>query len=277
MLRGSISIYDFVIDSLKDINEIEKDLKEIFYKENSSVEQLQVSIKKGKKVVSFIKNKTNFESIIDDDEVIKTIKYNNHSFNEFMEEIFEKLGKYTNTVPTHDEFKKLSKKDKKDIQLGKPRIFDKEIDLIFNRKQKLFDIYENETIIDLTKNQNFMEYFFDQNYDIYPKKKTLLRRMLMGMTSYYPIDRSSIVNMPEIVEAPVLPIYENYVIARNINIVPCYMSSVQWTRYFEEYVSEKDRDSRRRFYDDDGNWHYRIRTRQNCNIVYDDVSFRKKR
>ena len=97
----------------------------------------------------------------------------------------------------------------------------------------------------------------------------------MGLTSYYPIDRSSIVNMPEIVEAPILPIYEDYKIAKNINLVQCYMSSVQWNKYHEVYTDEKQKDLRRNIYDDD-KWHYRIRTRQNCNIVYDDDSFRKR-
>ena len=45
-----------------------------------------------------------------------------------------------------------------------------------------------------------MSYFFESTLDIPQKKKILLKRMLMGLTSYYPIDRSSITNMPEIIE-----------------------------------------------------------------------------
>ena len=37
-----------------------------------------------------------------------------------------------------------------------------------------------------------MEYFFDEDNNIQPRKQVLLRRMLMGLTSYYPIDRSAI-------------------------------------------------------------------------------------
>ena len=72
--------------------------------------------------------------------------------------------------------------------------------ILFNRKQRLFDIYENENILDASLNDNFVEYFFDDMFNISPNKQVLLRRMLMGLTSYYPIDRSSIVNMPSIVE-----------------------------------------------------------------------------
>ena len=52
--------------------------------------------------------------------------------------------------------------------------------------------------LDLTDNGLFMDYFFDEQYNIPPKKQVLLRRMLMGLTSYYPIDRSAISYMPEI-------------------------------------------------------------------------------
>jgi hypothetical protein len=275
MLRGSISIYEFSIKTDRPEEEIQTELREKFYQTNSSIEQLHVSKRGGKTLVSFIKNKTNFESIMDEDGVIKTIKYNNHTFKEFMDEIYEGLEKFKTITPTKKQIDDLSEKEIKDIQLGKPKIFDEELNLIFNRKQKLFDIYEDNSIIDLTNNETFMQYFFDDSFDIYPKKKVLLRRMLMGLTSYYPIDRSSIVNMPEIVEAKVLPIYKDYHIAKNINIVPCYMSSIQWIKYHEVYTGEKQKDLRNNMYDD-GKWHYRIRTRQNCNIVYDDDSFRKQ-
>ena len=44
-------------------------------------------------------------------------------------------------------------------------IFDDDLNIIFNRKQRLFDIYENESIIDLSNNEQFMEYFFDDNFN----------------------------------------------------------------------------------------------------------------
>ena len=73
---------------------------------------------------------------------------------------------------------------------------------------KLFDIYEDNRKIDLSNNDNFMDHFFDENIQIPIKKQTLLRRMLMGLTSYYPIDRSSITDMPSIKDSEVIPLFQ---------------------------------------------------------------------
>ena len=94
------------------------------------------------------------------------------------------------------------------LKKGIPEIFDEDLNIIFNRKQRLFDIYDNNTILDLSNNENFVEYFLDDNYNISDKKQVLLRRMLMGLTSYYPIDRSSIVNMPEIIEPTIISLID---------------------------------------------------------------------
>ena len=54
------------------------------------------------------------------------------------------------------------------------------------------------------------------------------------------------------------------------------MSSIQWVNYNEEYTKEKlkkiQQIRRNKLYD--SNSDYNIRTRQNCNIVYEDDSFR---
>ena len=69
-----------------------------------------------------------------------------------------------------------------------------------------------------------MNYFFDDEYNIPPRKQVHLRRMLMGLISYYPIDRSSISYMPEITEPfTKIDMYEDYSITKKINLVPCYM------------------------------------------------------
>ena len=99
----------------------------------------------------------------------------------------------------------------------------------------------------------------------------------MGLTSYYPIDRSSIVNMPIIVEPKLLNLYEDYTIVKKINVVPCYMSSIQWSNYEQEYSKEKQKriqQMKRKNLYDDGNSTFNIRTRQNCNVVYEDDTFR---
>ena len=87
--------------------------------------------------------------------------------------------------------------------------------------------------------------------------------------------------MPEIVKPETVnERYKEYQISNNINIDPCYMSSVQWTSYEAEYTKQKLRDLQRinknGLYDND-NFDYHIRTRQNCNIVFEDDSFRKNK
>ena len=76
-----------------------------------------------------------------------------------------------------------SLKSLNDLKLGKPFVFDKQINIVFNRKQKLFDIYDNDMVIDLSDNNNFLNYFFDDDFKIHPSKQVLLRRMMMGLTS----------------------------------------------------------------------------------------------
>ena len=215
MLRGIIHVYDFTIKSTRDEMDVQDDLRKRFYTENSSIEQLHVKKKKGKLVISFTKNKSNFESILEDDK-IKTIKYNDHTLEQFFNEIYDGLIKdfeMKDISPSREDLNSLKSLEK--LKSGKPINFDHETGMIFNRRQKLFDIYENDQMIDLSNNENFMEYFFDDSFNIPSKKQVLLRRMLLGLTSYYPIDRSSIVNMPEVVEAKIIPLYSNYSIIIN--------------------------------------------------------------
>ena len=240
------------------------------------MEQLYVTKRKGKLIVSFTKNKTNFESILEND-IIKTVKFNNHSLEEFFNEIMEGLEKMFDKgtiIPSREQLKKTSLLD---LKKGIPKIFDEDIELIFNRKQRLFDVYENDMIIDLSKNEEFLEYFLDDNYNIPERKQVILRRMLLGMTSYYPIDRGSIVNMPEVIEPTILERYKDYNIVKTINIIPCFMTSKQWVKYEEEYTREKLKrlqQLRKKDIYNEGSFDYNIRTRQNCNIVYEDDSFR---
>ena len=58
------------------------------------------------------------------------------------------------------------------------------------------------------------------------------------------------------------------------------MSEIQYEKYVEAFTKEKSLDSFRRMknsYDDDDPYHYQIRTRQTCNIVYRDDDFRVKK
>ena len=280
MLRGVLHIFNYTVLSERDDFEVQQELRQEFYQKNSSIEQLHVSRNKGKLVISFMKNKTNFESILEGD-IVKTVKFNNHSYDDFFDEISIGLLKFFDADKITPNREQLSNTSINKLKKGIPEIYDKDLNLIFNRKQRLFDLYENNTILDLSKNENFVEYFLDDNFKIPEKKQVLLRRMLLGLTSYYPIDRSSIVNMPEIIEPKIIPKYKDYKIVNNINIVPCFMTSTQWVNYEEEYLKEKMKKiqqiRRRDLYNEEGNSTYNIRTRQNCNIVYEDDSFRIER
>ena len=56
--------------------------------------------------------------------------------------------------------------------------------------------------------------------------------MLMGLTSYYPIDRSSIVDMPQIKKPFIIDdILKNSPITKSINLVRCPMSQMQFEKY----------------------------------------------
>jgi hypothetical protein len=283
MLRGSLLIFDFSVKSDKDEVSLLKELRDYFYTENSSIEQLHTSKKKGKIIISFTKTKTNFESIMDDD-VIKTIKYNNHDLDAFFNEIYDGLYKFfdkKDVIPEKSEL--LSKSPYKEIKLGKKIVFDEDTQIPFNRKQNLFEIVEDDVKYDLSDNDTFMNYFFDDSFNISPKKKVLLRRMLMGLTSYYPIDRSSIINMPQIVppRVGIVPRYKDYKIIDNTNIVLCPMSPQQWAKYEDEAKKSKQKmlnaNRRRNLYNEDPSSDFNIRTRQACNMVYDDDSFRTVR
>ena len=99
----------------------------------------------------------------------------------------------------------------------------------------------------------------------------------MGLTSYYPIDRSKIGTMPTINSPTVTEQYENYAISKNISIEPCMMSSNQFSKYIEVWRSEKKKDllrQMRRHLHDEMPFDFNIRTRQNCNMIYKDDEFR---
>jgi hypothetical protein len=278
MLKGKLHVYDFVIKMTGDLEEITNKLTEIFYDKISCIEQLYVKKYKGKIVVSFIKIKSNFSNILDEDNIVKTIKYNDYSFDEFIKQVYIGLHKFTDPKlisPSQKEFKQISKKDKDSIINGKETIFDEETGVIFNKNHKLFEIYDdNQTKIDLTNNEHFMEYFFDDQFNIPPRKQVLLRRMLMGLTSYYPIDRSAISYMPEIKEPHInIPSYKDHSITKQINLVPCYMSYEQYNQYEIAYNKEIESDlrkaSKKNMYEDES-FHYYSATRQTCNIVYNE-------
>jgi len=279
MLKGKIHVYDFVINMNGDVDEISTKLKEIFYGNISCIEQLNVKKYKGKIIVSIIKTNTNFSTIKDDD-VIKTIKYGDYDFAEFIKQVYSGLHKFTDPKsisPTQKELQTIMKgKGINNIIQGNfQKVFDDDTKVIFNKNHKLFEIYDDDNnIIDLTDNNEFINYFFDEQDNIPPRKQVHLRRMLMGLTSYYPIDRSSISYMPEIVQ-PYINInqYDEYSITKKINLVPCYMSYEQFIQYEVQHNKQVEQDikqARKKNIYDDGYFHFFGGTRQICNIAYNE-------
>ena len=87
-------MYDFVLNTSGDVEEISNKLKEIFYGKISCIEQLNVKKYKGKIVVSIIKTNTNFSNILDEDNIVKTIKYGEYSFSDFIKQVYSGLHKF---------------------------------------------------------------------------------------------------------------------------------------------------------------------------------------
>jgi len=97
--------------------------------------------------------------------------------------------------------------------------------------------------------------------------------MLMGLTSYYPIDRSSIVFMPQVVKPHIIEEkYSDYTIVKNLNIVLSVMSQIQFENYMKgwEWQRKIEEFQRGKTIWDDVIHHYNIRTRQACNVVFND-------
>ena len=286
MLKGLIKIYTFTIKSDINVEDVIHRCNEVFYKNPSLIELFYVEKKMGKIVISFIQERTEFESLMDPNdknEVVYTVqskKEDFKSFNEFIKEIYNGLHEIFDSediIPSQETYDDLSPRVRSGILRGKHTIYDKELNIVFNRKQRLFDILEDDVLTDMTNNDNFMRYFFEGREEIPEMKRILMKRMLMGLTSYYPIDRSSIVDMPIVVEPESMPKgLENHKIVQKLNVVPCMMSQTQFEKYMEMWSKEKSIDAlaRMRGYDEDSPFHYHMRTRQSCNIVYLDDDFR---
>ena len=273
MLKGRIKSYNLTIKSAEDPVALTKRFNDLFYKDDSPVELFHISRKEGKLVISFTKHQETFVSVMNPkNEVIYTSAEHKYSYKQFINEIY----KAVEDVFDKDDILP-ARKDALEHESDEYKVFDEIVNIPFLRKQTLFEVNHQDEMIDLTENERFMDYFFSDSYEIDAKKKTLLRRMLMGLTSYYPIDRSKIGSMPTITEPKVTAQYEHYMISKNITVEACPMSSTQFSKYTEAWRSEKKKDlirQMRRHLHDDIPFDFNIRTRQNCNIVYKDDEFR---
>ena len=272
MLKGKQKIYTFTIQSSSDPNEITESLNDIFYKTKSPIELFYVSRQEGKLVLSFTMNQQTFVSVMNPkNKSIYTSSENDHTYEDFIKTIYDGLCDIFDESTIIPMKKDALQSNYKSIR------FDKQLNIPFYRSQKLFEIKEKGESIDLSDNETFMEYFFLDNFEIDDQKKTLLRRMIMGLTSYYPIDRSKIGSMPTIVTPEVSQEYQNYTITKNVNVEACVMSSLQFNKYVEVWRSEKKKDlirQMRRHLHEELPFDFNIRTRQICNMIYKDDEFR---
>ena len=272
MLKGKQNIYTLTVKSNEEPQDIIEKLNDIFYKDKSPIELFHVSRKEGKLVISFTMNQESFVSVMNpENKLIYTSADNKYSYKQFIKAIYTGLKKVFDKSDITPDDQTASSSYKKPIK------YDKQLNIPFYRSQNLFEIKDKGEIRDLSDNENFMDYFFLDNFEIDDQKKTLLRRMLMGLTSYYPIDRSQIGSMPTVVDPQVTPGYENYMITEKMTVEACQMSSLQFNKYIEVWRSEKKKDlirQMKRHLHEELPFDFNIRTRQICNMVYKDDEFR---
>ena len=273
MLQGRISIYRFTIQSNRDPVEITTELNKIIYSKQSSIELFHVSRKQGKLIISFTKHQNHFVSVMNpENQQIYTSSENNTTYERFIKDIFQDLTKIFDIKDILP-----SKQDALKTDLDELVVYDALLNIPYHKQQTLFEINKDNQSVDLSNNESFMEYFFTESYDIEDKKKTLLRRMLMGLTSYYPIDRSKIGSMPTLQPPIRTKQYENYSISESMNVELCVMSQLQFSKYIEAWRQQKKKDlvrQMRRHLHDEQPFDFNIRTRQICNMIYKDDEFR---
>ena len=275
MLKGIIKLHTFIIIDNRDIDEVKDKLKKIFYTDYSPVQQFLVRKIKGKICITFIKNTSSFESIMKDNNIIYTIKREEYEFDKYIDYIYKNLKKLFNEDNITPSITDIRENNDKILE-GTSIVFDFDINIPFNQNQKLFDMFTDGIKIDLTENEKFIEYFINDDNTIDQRRRILLKRMIMGLVSYYPIDRSSIKNMPSIVKPISTELYKDYSITNDINIELCPMSNPQFIKYETAWKAQKERAikmNKKSMYNDDS-FDYHIRTRQACNMVYENDKFR---
>jgi hypothetical protein len=272
MLKGKQHIYTVIITSKIDPSQVVEQLNDIYYKTNTPIELFHVSRKEGKLLISYTMNQETFVSVMNrSNKHIYTSSDNKHTYEDFMKAMYDGLSKVFDIEDITPTIQQALSSKQKSIR------FDSNMNIPFYQSQKLFEIKDQGELRDLSEDENFMDYFFLDNLTMDDQKQTLLRRMLMGMTSYYPIDRSQIGSMPTVAPPQVTGPYQYYSIAKKITVEACTMSQRQFNKYIEVWRSEKKRELLRRMkrnLHEDIPFDFNIRTRQICNMIYDDDDFR---
>ena len=280
MLSGINSVNNFVIQGSKiNIKESITKLNSLLFSEPNFVQNFLIQKIGGNTVISFMRNYDSFETILEEGSLHTINRGNRFNYVTYIMNIYEILEKMfpkSTILPLKEKFTEYSDKDIHEIEMNIKIEKITKTDIIFNQHLKLFDMNIDNNIIDLSNNSRFIETLFDDSYNVLSDKRILLKRMLSGYTSYYPIDRSRITDMPFSNPPEKIPIeYKDYSIAQNINVVKCPMSYMQYEQYSQSLDREKKLAKFRRMSDMYGDLNdFNIHTRQESNFIFEDNSFK---
>jgi hypothetical protein len=281
MLSGINSVNNFVIQGDKiNIKESINNLNNILFNEPNFVQNFLIQKIDGNTVISFMRNYDSFETILEGESLYTVNRGNQFDYSRYILNIYDKLEETfpkSTILPLKENFIGYSDKDLFEIEMDIKIIKIPKTEIIFNQHLKLFDMNINNNIVDLSNNSKFIDTLFDDSYNVLSDKRILLKRMLSGYTSYYPIDRSRITDMPDSNPPTITPFeYKEYSIAKHLNIVKCPMSYMQFEQYTQSLDREKKLARFRKMSDMYGELNdFNIHTRQESNFIFEDNSFKQ--
>ena len=280
MLSGINSVNNFVIQGDKINIKISTDLlnRELFT-EPHFVQNFIIQKIDGNVVVSFMRNYDSFETVMEGDTLYTINRGNVFDYREYimsLYQILERIFSKSVVYPMKDDFVTMTDRELHELEMDQKHIDIVGTNIKFNQHLKLFDLNVAGEIVDLTDNAKFIDLLFDDAYNVVKEPKILLKRMLSGYTSYYPIDRSRVTDMPDSNPPVSIPEeFADYSIAQNMNVVKCPMSYLQYEQYSQSVDKEKKLARFRGMSDmyKDLN-DFNIHTRQESNFIFEDSSFK---
>ena len=280
MLSGMNSVANFVIQGDKiNVKRSTELLNTALFTEPNFVQNFIIQKIDGNIVLSFMRNYDSFETVLEGDMLYTINRGNSFDYRDYILSIYDVLDKTFNKsiiLPNKDDFTSMSDKELHELEMDTKHIDIEGTNVKFNQHLKLFDLNVEGKIVDLTDNKVFIDLLFDDSYNVIKEQKILMKRMLSGYTSYYPIDRSRVTDMPDSNPPENIPDeFSEYSIAQNINIVKCPMSYLQYEQYSESVAKEKKLARFRGMSDMYGDLNdFNIHTRQESNFIFEDNSFK---
>jgi hypothetical protein len=280
MLSGINSVNNFMIQGDKINIKLSIDIlnRELFT-EPHFVQNFIIQKIDGNIIVSFMRNYDSFETVMEGDTLFTINRGNVFDYREYIMSLYlilERVFSKSVVYPMKDDFNTMTDKELHEMEMDQKHIDIVGTSIKFNQHLKLFDLNVDGKILDLTNNTKFIDLLFDDSYNVIKERKILIKRMLSGYTSYYPIDRSRVTDMPDSNAPEEIPEeFADYGIAQNINIVKCPMSYLQYEQYSQSVEKEKKLARFRGMSDmyKDLN-DFNIHTRQESNFIFEDNSFK---